>query len=250
MKLDQRDYGLVAEKLGDSPTTVIPLHFILRGRTQVYTDDAREPRNLLIVFTYGYGEAFASGPDSQVLAQLCIEAQVCKHHLWAPAEAAEAVAQVVQEHASRPVERLPQLHRILTTAPPAFLSNPPARLLTSADLELIEQAPPQFAPALAGWESRAVALSESGAAAVVLDGGIVSLACVFARTPRHADIAVHTLQDFRSRGYSTACAALVARVVLESGRTPTWTVQERNLASVRISEKLGFQTVARSMLLV
>jgi len=250
MKLDQCARGLVAERLGDSPTTAIPLHFVLRGRAQVYADDPRELRNLLVVFTYGYGEAFALGPDPQALAQLCAEAEVWKHHLWVPTEAADAVAQVVREHRSKQVERLPQLHRVLTATPPAFACDPPARLLTGVDIGLLEDVPPQFAPALAGWESRAVALDESIVAAVTVDGGIVSLASVFARTPRHADVAVHTLESFRSRSYSTACAALVVRAILDSGRTPTWTVQERNLASVRISEKLGFQTVARSVLLV
>ena len=131
-----------------------------------------------------------------------------------------------------------------------FPTNPPARVLTLADLPVIEQAAPGFNPELAGWESREIALREGIGAAVVIGDELVSLACVFARTQRYADIAVHTLADYRRRGYSTACAALVARGVLEAGQIPTWTVQERNLASMRVAEKIGFQTVANSMLLL
>ena len=63
-------------------------------------------------------------------------------------------------------------------------------------------------------------LSEGVAAGALVDGGLVALACTTARTEKHADLGVVTLEGWRGRGLATACAALVADGILRSGRVP------------------------------
>jgi predicted GNAT family acetyltransferase len=62
---------------------------------------------------------------------------------------------------------------------------------------------------------------------------------------QYCDIGVHTLEPYRKRGYSTACAALVAREVQRRGLTPVWSTSTENYASLRVAAKAGFREVGR-----
>jgi len=54
------------------------------------------------------------------------------------------------------------------------------------------------------------------------------------------DISVVTEPQFRGRGLSTACAALVMNDIARGGKEPIWTTWPANAASLRVAEKLGF----------
>ncbi len=86
---------------------------------------------------------------------------------------------------------------------------------------------------------------EPMAAGAVVDGRLVGLAHVSAITERHANIGVSTLEPWRGRGFATAAASIVARVVSETGRTPVWSAGEGNTASLRVAAKVGFEEVSR-----
>ena len=76
---------------------------------------------------------------------------------------------------------------------------------------------------------------------------ITGLAIAFtsARTARHADIGVATLEPWRGRGFATAAASLVAGAIQADGQTPVWSTGEGNLASLRVAAKIGFVEVGR-----
>ena len=71
-----------------------------------------------------------------------------------------------------------------------------------------------------------------------------------AQTERHADVGVVTMEEWRGQGMATACAALVAEGIHQSGRVPVWSTGEDNLASLRVASKLGFGEVGRRVYLV
>ncbi len=85
------------------------------------------------------------------------------------------------------------------------------------------------------------ALLEAGA---VADGRIVGTAQTAAITARYTDIGVSTDERWRGRGIATAAAAIVARRVQETSRTPVWRCGEDNMASLRVARKLGFEEVS------
>ena len=93
-------------------------------------------------------------------------------------------------------------------------------------------------------------LSEGIAAGAVVDGDLVALACTTAQTERHADVGIVTMEAWRGQGMATACAALVADGIRQSGRISVWSTGEDNRASLRVARKLGFGEVGRRMYLV
>ncbi|MDP6065595.1 MAG: GNAT family N-acetyltransferase [SAR202 cluster bacterium] len=86
---------------------------------------------------------------------------------------------------------------------------------------------------------------EPMAAGAVVDDRLVGLAHVSAVTEHHVDIGVSTLEPWRGRGFATAAASIVARVVSETGRTPVWSAEEGNAVSLRARAKVGFEEVSR-----
>ena len=90
-----------------------------------------------------------------------------------------------------------------------------------------------------------IVLREGFVAGAVVDNRLVAVAHTNAVTARYADIGVFTDQDYRNRGYSTASAAIVAKAIRETGRTPVWSCGEDNLASLKVAAKVGFTEVSR-----
>ena len=72
-----------------------------------------------------------------------------------------------------------------------------------------------------------------------VDGRLASVASPFLMGERFEDIGVVTLEEFRGRGLSPACAARVVADIRKRGRQPTWSTSPDNQASVRVAAKLG-----------
>ncbi len=83
------------------------------------------------------------------------------------------------------------------------------------------------------------------AGAVVEGDLLVAIAFTHARSTRHADVAVNTLEEWRGRGLATAAASLVAQRLQEAGQRPMWSTGEDNSASLRVAQKLGFTPITR-----
>lgn len=74
-------------------------------------------------------------------------------------------------------------------------------------------------------------LEEGIVAGAVAEGRLVAIAYTSARSRKHADIAVNTLEEWRGLGLATAAASLVAREVQERRQMPIWSCGEDNYAS-------------------
>jgi len=57
---------------------------------------------------------------------------------------------------------------------------------------------------------------------------------------RYEDLVVVTEPEYRGLGLSAACAAKVCEDITDRGRQPGWSAHAKNLASLRVAEKLGF----------
>lgn len=106
-------------------------------------------------------------------------------------------------------------------------------MLTVADLPVLDAAP------------REIQNGGFGSMGVLVDSMLVAIARTSVLTPRHADIGVATLEDWRGNGFATVAAALVAQQVQATGCTPVWSTGEDNVASQRVAQKLGFDEVGR-----
>lgn len=81
-----------------------------------------------------------------------------------------------------------------------------------------------------------------------VEGRLASVAVPFYLGERYTDIGVVTEPAFRGRGLSTACAAGVIGDVRRAGRTPSWSTNPDNAASLAVARRLGYRLVREDLL--
>lgn len=131
--------------------------------------------------------------------------------------------------------------RLIATLP-AGAAVPPsqARLLGPADAAALAALGPSDDWIHDSWGGAAGLAAAGVARAVVVDGRAVSVAVPFYVGERFEDVGVVTVEGFRGRGLSTACAAAVAVDIRGRGRTPSWSTSPDNAASRAVAARLGF----------
>ncbi len=72
-------------------------------------------------------------------------------------------------------------------------------------------------------------------------GSIASIASAFVETEGYFDVSIDTVGDFRRAGFGTSCAAALIQHQAARGKRPVWMVRGKNLASLALSQKLGFR---------
>ncbi len=76
-------------------------------------------------------------------------------------------------------------------------------------------------------------------AAVLDDGRVASVCSPVRSTSVAAEAGLHTLLDYRGRGYGGAAAATWARAIRASGRIPLYSTSWDNLASQAVARRVG-----------
>ncbi|MGD8238691.1 MAG: GNAT family N-acetyltransferase [Armatimonadota bacterium] len=245
--LDPQSCRALADALGDTPETVIPVHLLRRGLCRTYLAGELSRFASAIVQDRAFPtEPTAFGSDPEALWELLrrVEGWDCVN---VSAEVAEPLAEIMAAEMGRSVRHYGDVYHTMP-APAPTVANTAVRRLTLADLELLESAPADVGGV--GFGGGRALLSDGVVACGIVDGKIVAIAQTYALTERHVDIGVSTLEPWRKRGFATAAASVVARRVQEGGRTPVWSTGEDNYASLRVAEKLGFVEVGRRTYLI
>ncbi|NLE43265.1 MAG: GNAT family N-acetyltransferase [Chloroflexi bacterium] len=240
--LDPDVYSRFAGWLGDHPHTVITQHLLRHGLCRVWLyGEASAPVGAIVQGDGLPGEPSGFGRDPAVLWRLLqqVEGWFC---LLVESECAEAVGARFEQELGVHVSYLDDVCHVLD-APPPSLSDPAVRLLTPADLSLLEAAPVELRESC--WPSVEALLHEGVVACAVVDGRVAATALSSAHSQRYADVGVYTAEAHRGRGYATTAASLVARRLQERGLTPVWGAGSHNIASLRVAGKLGFREVGR-----
>lgn len=233
---------LLADALGDSPEPVIAVHLLRRGLARAYVAGALARYGGAIVQAIDNPrEPMGFGTDAAVLWDLlrvtrgwfCVEV--------AP-ECAAALGASMARDLGLLVRYYEDVYYTLTT-PATPVYHEAVRLLTVDDLTLLEAAP--SAVRGSGFGSTRALLVEGVVAAAIVDGRVVAIAHTSARTSRHADIGVATLQEWRGHNFATAAAALVAGSVQQARQIPVWSAGAANGASRCVAQKVGFDEVSR-----
>ena len=238
----------VIAALGDTPETVITLHFLQKGACEVLVvGDPAQLEGLIVQTDEVPEEPSAYGNSAEAIASLL-------PHLsgWAcinvPIDLAddlvEPVARVAEAAGVRMVDDV--FHTL--TKPVVIPAGSDARLLTVAETDLIRNA----SPALVGTSAQRVidTLEWGHVAGVERNGELVAIGHTFAVSPKHADIGVVTHPEWREQGFATAVGAVVAQAIQAEGRIPVWSAGGTNLASLRAAARLGFVETSRRVYLV
>jgi len=253
---------VLADTLGDTPETVISTHLLRRSLCRAYV--AGTPSRFdgaIIQDDFCPTEPTGFGSDPEVLWDL-LESVKGWDCVNVSSENAVPLGDIIREKMGVQVRYYGDVYHVLSnpllsgvkvvTQP--FLCHPlmrrglnyhneAVRLLTLADLKLLESAPAELQGG--GFGSLRGLLSDGIVACAVVSDEIVSIAHTYARTAHYADIGVFTHENWRGRGFATAAASIVARRVQEAGQTPVWSAGEDNFASLRVAQKLGFTEVSR-----
>jgi RimJ/RimL family protein N-acetyltransferase len=84
------------------------------------------------------------------------------------------------------------------------------------------------------WPRFIIRRSEPGNDEVVAAAGLNWL------SPRYAEISVNTAAHYQRQGWGRSVVAAMAEHLLKNGRTPLYAVSEKNEASIRLAESVGF----------
>ena len=237
----------IAASLPDTPETVISLHTLQRGLCRASIAGTPEHYTALVIDSDEVpGEPSCYGDDAAALWSILRDLPN-----WFAANMREAVAAdvgaLVRRDWDEEVRYLGDPHFVLTQPVPE-IGNSVVRRLTTADLPLLATAPEEVRGA--GFGSTHTLLEEGIVAAAIVNDAVVAIAHTSAITDHHADIGVATLEAYRGRGYASAAAALVARTIQATGRTPGWSCGETNDPSLRVANKLGFEPILRRVYVV
>jgi hypothetical protein len=235
------EHTILAEALGDTPETFISVHILTRSLGRAYVAGDVRCFEAAVVQERDYpNEMMGFGADAAALSRLLglVEG-------WRAVEVKEDIApklgRILEARTGSEVRYYRDVFHV-PTRPVAPFTDERVRLLSPNDLELLETSCEGMRGS--GWGSGRALLEEGVMAGAVVEGRLVANAFTSARTAKHADVAVNTLEGWRNRGLATAAASLVAREVQQAGQTPVWSCGEDNLASLAVARKLGFVPVS------
>jgi len=237
-RLTPAECHAVADALGDTPETVIPVHLLRCGLCQAYGAQQRSDCEAVVIHRR---ESIAFGDDLE-----CISGILTSLDDWTcvNVDSSNAVPIGAQLEISLGccVRYYGDIYLTLTK-PPVIYRNDAVRLLSLEDVPLLDAAPPELRGRAFG--NVRTMLRDGVVAGAIGSTGLVAIAYTTALTDRHADVGVHTLAPYRNHGFATAAASLVAEGVWTTGRTPVWSAGEDNFASLRVAQKVGFREVSR-----
>ena len=242
LKLTSQECLLLADVLGDTPMTVIPVARLKNGMCHAYIAGTLPDVTAALIFdTYCPEEPCGFGTDADALWQLlkatrgwtCINVNtIC----------AEPLGRLIEADTHTPVHYYGDVYHALLK-PVHRYPNAAVRLLTPEDVPLLVTAPPEVQGN--GYETHQAMVMDGIAAGAIVNNNIVAIAHTYAETDLHTDIGVSTLEQWRKKGFATAAASLVAQEIQVAGKVPVWSCGEDNFASLRVAEKLGFTEIAR-----
>ena len=242
VQLSPAELSTLADALGDSPETAIPVHRLMRAACSAYV--VGEPTRFdaaVVLLQDNMGELQGFGEDPEALWSILGPLEGWRA-VAVSASVAPRLGALIRASTGGNVAYYGDVYHTLTR-PVAEQAHEDVRRLTVDDRALFDGVPDDLKPGVRGAVEDV--LREGIVAGALVDDQLVAIAHTYAITERYADIGVFTHEDYRNRGYSTASAAIVAGAIRESGRTPVWSCGEDNLASLRVAAKVDFNEVSR-----
>ncbi len=233
---------VLADALGDTPETVIPVHVLRHGLCDAYvTGDPSDCAATIVQPLSLKEEPFGFGENADAIWELLSCAPGWRHINVALPLTAPLGAVIVRETRAG-LRRYGDIYHTLTR-PAVTFHAPVVRELTLKDLPIL-----QAAPAVVEGDLDTM-LREGIAAGTIVAGVLVAIAHTSAITDVYADIGVSILQPWQGRGFATVAASIVAGRIQASSRTPVWSAGEDNFASLRVARKVEFVEVSRRVYL-
>jgi len=229
---------MLADALGESPTTIIAVHLLRTGQCRAWiAGPVQDYRAAIVQPSKLPEEPQGFGESAKYLYRLLkfVPGWTCFN---VPVPLGRPIGKLISSERSVSVSYLDDLYHELAK-PPTLVSHPLVRLLTPDDYDLLASAPERFRGEAFG--DPADLLTEGFAAAAVDENRIVALAYTAAIGRQYCDLGVETEISYRKRGLGLAASSYVAREVVAGNRTAVWSCGATNAVSLRIANRLGFR---------
>ena len=247
---EQWERDRLADALGDTPETVIPVHFLRRGLADAWVAGTAPQFYGAIVQAHLLPqEPWCFGRDPSTIWGLLRPLNDWGRQSFSPnvpADMACELATFMTEQTDVQCRQYGDVYHTLVGRVNEF-TVPEVRPLVLEDEGLL--AAYRSNPLEMGFSTFEDLLTDGAAAGAVVEGILVALAHTNAMTARYGDIGVVTDEPWRGIGFASSAASIVARRIQERGRTPVWSAGESNAASLRVAAKLGFVEVSRRVYL-
>ncbi len=240
----------VADALGDTPETVIPVSLLRRGLAEALVDGPVSHFDAAVVRSHVLpDEPWCYGRDADAVLRLLQRIDGWFERSMSPnvsRDLADPLAALIREEEDVEVRLYEDIYHSLTKpVPPHAL--PYVRLLSMRDVDLLLAS--NWQPQELGYATFGELFADGAAAGAIVHGKLRALAHTNALSERFGDIGAKTDKAYRGRGFATACASIVAEEIQGAGRIPVWSAGEDNWASLRVAEKLGFLELSRRVYL-
>ena len=238
----------LAEALGDSPETAIPVHLLRKGGGQVHMIGELPDSDAVIIEDYSVGpELMAYGRDVYGFAAI-LQGIYGWEAVNVPHEVGRPLAALIREEMRLASHLVDDVYHLVDGPIPVF-PHSEVRLLTYEDIPLLEATPDDLRDNFDA-DLGAVMDEELIAGAVLPSAGVVAIAATYGFCEPYVDLAVSTLGTYRCRGYARAAASLVASETQKAGRIPIWSCAPTNTGSLQVAYRLGFREVSRRVNIV
>ena len=242
-KLTPEECLILADVIGDTPTTLNVLDCLKQGRCRAYVFGKLPHITASLVVDTLYDDAFCFATNVDGLWHLLeFQTDLERFNFNVDPGHAETLGQHIAAKTGSAVKYYVEIHQALFE-PTCPYSNEVVRLLTLADVEHLAKAPEGVQGY--SYQTPKDVLTTGPVAAAFVNDNIVSIARTYAQTDSHGGISIYTLEEWRGKGYATSAASLVAETLQAMGKVPVWSCGEENVASLRTAQKLGFVEVSR-----
>ena len=247
---EQWEHDRLADALGDTPETVIPVHVLRRGLADAWVAGTAPRFDGVIVQAHLLPqEPWCFGMDPSAIWGLLRPLYDWGRQSFSPnvpADMACQLATFIKQDADVQCRQYGDVYHTLN-GPINEFTVPEVRPLSLEAEGLL--AAYRSDPREMGFATFEDLLTNGAAAGAVVEGSLMALAHTNAMTARYGDIGVATDEPWRGKGFASSAASIVARRIQERGRTPVWSAGEGNAASLRVAAKLGFTEVSRRVYL-
>ena len=245
--LDPPGCQVLADTLGDTPETVISVHQLRRGLCRAYLVGNPGDFNGVILQSEEEPEelmGFGTTPEAWWEILQTVQGWTC---VEVPRAGAALLGPLIETHRRVSIRYYQDIYHTLEK-PAERIAHPLVRQLTIADADIVAAAP--AAVRGGGFGSLHTLLTEGLVAGAIVNNHLVAITFTSARSKHYANLAVATLESWRTQGFATATASLVSQLVQRDGQIPVWSAGEDNWISLRIAHRLGFGEVLRRVYII
>lgn len=260
-KLEKKEYEKLIPLVKGSQRQLSFVYSVLEGNQdgEVFADNCTTPNIALVHFGLGLLYIIANGNSSDNIKKMC-NWIINDFHTKAPSLILLSPIPSIQNEIKESLKnKVIESTRIsFTFSKDKFLSNlnwnnkiPKGLVMKSIDKEIVFKVFEKQRPSIKMFWRTAEKFLKNGFGFVILDKDeIASIAYSACIGNKMVEIDIYTYEKYRGRGLSLLTSSALIEYCINNGYKPNWDCDKKNIASIKIANKLGYTKFDEYSLLV